>query len=79
MRYAQARIREKQREETCRFYICECLRMMCENTAQSVAGQYMTVKISDILISPGKAHNETTEPGEARAHLLAKFRGGEGN
>ena len=60
MRYAIARFNQHQRDLAYRFYVCECLRMIGENTAKVVGGSYMTAKFEEI-ISPKPADNRTGE------------------
>lgn len=60
MRYAMARYQSQQRDLAYRIYVCECLRMIGENTAKVSGGSYMTAKFEDI-INPNPVDNRTGE------------------
>ena len=60
MRYAMARYQSQKRDLAYRIYVCDCLRMISENTANQVCGAYMTSKFSDI-INPKPVDNRTGE------------------
>ena len=56
MRYATARFNQHQRDLAYRIYVTNCLRIMTENTAKQVGGNYMTAEYED-LIHPKKKDN----------------------
>lgn len=58
MRYAMARYQSQQRDLAYRIYVADCLRIMTENTAKQVGGNYMTAEYED-LIKPKKKDNRT--------------------
>ena len=58
MRYATARFNQHQRDLVYRIYVTNCLRIMTENTAKQVGGNYMTAEYTD-LIHPKKKDNRT--------------------
>ena len=60
MRYAMARYQSQQRDLAYRIYVCDCLRIISENTAKMGGGSYITAKLSDI-INPKPADNRTGE------------------
>ena len=49
MRYVLARYNEKQRAEICRIYVTDCLRLIAENTAKCVEGQYISKRYYDVV------------------------------
>ena len=60
MRYAIARYQSQQRDLAYRIYVCECLRMVTENTAKISNGSYTAAKFEDI-IKPKPVDNRTGE------------------
>ena len=60
MRYAVARYQSQQRDLAYRIYVCDCLRIITENTAKIGGGSYITVKLDDIL-NPKPVDNRTGE------------------
>ena len=44
-----ALFQKKEQEKAIALYMGECLRTIAENTAKSVGGSYITVKLSEIL------------------------------
>ena len=60
MRYAVARYQSQQRDLAYRIYVCDCLRMISENTANSGGGIFMTAKFADI-INPKTVDSRTGE------------------
>ena len=49
MRYAVARYQSQQRDLAYRIYVCDCLRIISENTAKMGGGTYITAKLADII------------------------------
>ena len=60
MRYAMARYQSQQRDLAYRIYVSECLRIISENTAKMGGGNYITVKLADI-INPKPVDNRPVE------------------
>ena len=61
MRYAVARYQSQQRDLAYRIYVCDCLRIISENTAKNCdGGSYITSKFEDI-INPKPVDNRTGE------------------
>ena len=58
MRYAIARYQSQQRDLAYRIYVTNCLRIMTENTAKQVGGNYISAEYED-LINPKKKDNRT--------------------
>lgn len=58
MRYVTTRYQSQQRDLAYRIYVTNCLRIITENTAKQVGGNYMTAKYED-LIKPKKKDNRT--------------------
>ena len=44
-----ARYQSQQRDLAYRIYVCDCLRIIGENTAKISGGTYITAKLSDII------------------------------
>ena len=77
MRYVNTRFREKQRERAYRFYVCEALRIISENTAKMAGGEYMTATLADITGENTPTEpQDAFEPGEISAKIKSKLRGG---
>ena len=49
MRYVIARYQSQQRDLAYRIYVCDCLRIIGENTAKISGGTYITAKLADII------------------------------
>ena len=60
MRYAMARYQSQQRDLAYRIYVCDCLRMISENTAKMGGGSYIAANFSDI-INPKPVDKRTGE------------------
>ena len=60
MRYAIARYQSQQRDLAYRIYVCDCLRIISENTAKMGGGSYITAKFADI-INPKPVDDRTGE------------------
>ena len=58
MRYVTTRYQSQQRDLIYRIYVTNCLRIMTENTAKQVGGNYMTAEYED-LIKLKKKENRT--------------------
>lgn len=58
MRYVTTRYQSQQRDLIYRIYVTNCLRIMTENTAKQVGGNYMAAEYED-LIKPKKKDNRT--------------------
>ena len=56
MRYVTTRYQSQQRDLIYRIYVTNCLRIMTENTAKQVCGNYITAEYED-LIHPKKKDN----------------------
>jgi Zn-dependent membrane protease YugP len=69
MRYAVARYKTYQREVAYRIYVTDCLRMMTENTARFVKGNYVAKRYADFLKNPAR-DNRTGE--EIAAEVIQK-------
>ena len=69
MRYAIARYQSQQRDLAYRIYVCDCLRIISENTAKMGGGSYITAKFADI-INPKPVDDRTGE--EIAADIIKK-------
>ena len=49
MRYALARYRTHQRDLAYRIFVTDCQRMISENTAKSVAGNYISKRFASLM------------------------------
>lgn len=58
MRYVTTRYQSQRRDLIYRIYVTDCLRIMTENTAKKVGGNYVTAEYED-LIKPKKKENRT--------------------
>jgi hypothetical protein len=54
MRYAVARYKTYQRDMAYRIYVTDCLRMISENTANVVKGNYMAERYANVYKRPTK-------------------------
>lgn len=85
MRYASARYHDWQRDRAYRIYVSDCLRILTENTARSVAIQsggkseatYLTSRYIE-LISEQENGIAIHVPEEARRRIVAKLKHSEG-
>ena len=64
MRYVLSRFKKNQRDETYRIYLAECLQKICENTAKSVGGSYISVSYRDLI-------NGDTEDSRSAEEIIA--------
>ena len=64
-----ARLNERARDEAYRIYVTDALRVVAENTAQYVGGNYIKARYADI-IEPKKQDNRTCE--EITADIVAR-------
>lgn len=60
MRYVEAKLKEKQRNETYRIYVTDALKFIAENTAKFAGGSYMSSRYNDLL-RPAPAETRTAE------------------
>ena len=58
MRYVTTRYQSQQRDLIYRIYVTNCLRIITENTAKHVGGNYISAEYED-LINPKKKDNRT--------------------
>ena len=61
MRYVSARLKQNNREEAYRIYICDSLRLVTENTAKMVGGEYISKRLSDIMNGEDDDDDRTAE------------------
>ncbi len=47
--YVRAKLESLRHEAAFRVYVCDCLRLITENTAKYVGGSYMKMHYSDII------------------------------
>lgn len=53
MRYVEARLKQKQRDEAYRIYVTDALKAISENTSKFAGGQYMNKRyVDDFLPEP---------------------------
>ena len=64
-----ARLNEKARNDACRIYVTDALRIVAENTARYAGGNYIKARYADI-IEPKKQDNRTCE--EITADIVAR-------
>lgn len=64
-----ARLNEREKTEAYRIYVTDALRVVAENTAQYVGGNYIKARYAD-MIEPKKQDNRTCE--EITADVVAR-------
>jgi hypothetical protein len=64
-----ARLNERAKTEAYRIYVTDALRIVAENTAQYVSGNYIKARYAD-MIEPKKQDNRTCE--EITADVVAR-------
>lgn len=64
-----ARLNEKAKTEAYRIYVTDALRVVAENTAQYVGGNYIKARYIDV-VEPKKQDNRTCE--EITADIVAR-------
>lgn len=64
-----ARLNEKARNDAYRIYVTDALRLVAENTARYVSGDYIKMRYAEI-IEPKKQDNRTCE--EITADIVAR-------
>lgn len=64
-----ARINEREKTEAYRIYVTDALRIVAENTAQYVGGDYIKARYIDV-VEPKKQDNRTCE--EITADIVAR-------
>ena len=69
MRYAIARFNQNQRDFAYRIYVSDSIRILTENTAKLVSGNYVTIRFVD-MIKQKNSENKTGE--EIFAEVVGK-------
>ena len=64
-------LKQKARKEAYDVYVADCMRILTKNTAKMVGGEYIDVKITDIIAEKKPSNNKSGE--EIAADVLRRL------